>query len=123
MGFERVLIFGGKLCIPGSFLDFQVSDKNGNPVTFDYRGEAYCEGQHLGIASGVHVYDYVIAQTATPESTAKQNGWDYARRQQRQRWPKGKCSDFIFGYAACWRYRKGKEDSIYANQDFSYRAE
>lgn len=118
--FQRVHIFNGKLQNNGSYLEWQVFNKDGEPVSFDYRGQAFVLGEHLAIEVGVHVYDYKVSQTPTEESVQSQNGWDYARTQKIRREPKNACSRFYQAWAECWRYRKGTADSLYAFQDFSY---
>lgn len=121
MGFRRVLVLDGKFNVPGTFLEFQVFDKDGQPVSFDYRGQAWVDGNYFSVEQGSAVFEYQVAQTATTESHEQQLGWDYARTQKRQRWPKDKSRSFYSGYAECWRYRKGTAGSQYPPQDCGYR--
>lgn len=118
--FQRVLIINGKLQLTGSYLEWQVFNKDGEAVSFDYRGQAFVEGERLAIEVGLHVYDYTISKTPTAESTERQNGWDHARSQKIRREPLKATSNFYQAWAECWRYRKGTADSLYAFQDFSY---
>lgn len=119
---QRVHIINGKLQLNSSYLEWQIFNAADEPVSFDYRGQAFQEGEHLAIEVGTHVYDYRVSRTATPESTERQNGWDYARSQKIRREPKNATSNFYQAWAECWRYRKGTADSLYAFQEFSYLA-
>lgn len=118
-----MLILNGKIGGHGCFLEWQVNDTDGNPVSFDYRGQAWVEGSYLGIERGNAVFEYKVSQTATQESHDRQSGWDYARKQKKQFWPKDKSSEFISGYAECWRHRKGTEKYYTAIQEFNYKGE
>lgn len=117
---QRIHIMNGKLMLAGSYLEWQVYNRDGEPVSFDFRGQGYQQGAYLAIEVGQHVYDYRISATATPESTERQRGWDHARSQKIRREPKNASSNFYQAWAECWRYRKGEADSLYAFQEFSY---
>ena len=118
--FQRVHVINGKLQLNGSYLEWQIFNKDGEPVSFDYRGQAFQQGEHLAIEVGLNVYDYRVSQTPVAESCERQNGWDYARSQKIRREPKNASSPFYQAWAECWRYRKGQADSLFAFQEFSY---
>ena len=119
---KRIFILRGLYSIPGYFYEWQIFDAQGNPATFDYRGEAFVEGNRLCIAQGAAVYEYTISGHPTQESCDRQQGWDKARSQKRRVPPKNASSPYYQGWADCWRYRKGERESFLAPMDFSYQA-
>ena len=103
----RVFIMRGKFqpADLDCWLEWQIYNQKGEPVEFDYRGEAGVDGNQIRIPSGAHVYDYTISETPTPESVQTQKGYEMAMRQNRKRCPGKQSSWFIHGWQIGWEQK------------------
>jgi len=103
---QQVRIYDGKLSTE-LFLEYQLY-QNGQPVDFNYRGEAAVNGSSLVIfQTTCSSLEYEIAKFATVESTEWSNGYYHGLAQKRRREPStNKSQKFYNGWYAAWQQKK-----------------
>ncbi len=122
-GWKHVFISKGEYGVDsgddGPWLSFPlIDDETGEPVRFDYRGDAlisYDGGrQYLGISSGPWDLNAKVLRVGevTPQSVAQRAGWDYADKQKRKVWPKRAADDewFKSGWMERWEQRRPRNN-------------
>ena len=102
---QRVFIFNGKFSPSGvdHYLEWQVFNAKGEPVDFNYRGEAGFDGVNLRIASGCQLHDYTVAKDPTEDSVLYQKGYDMGTNQKRRRCPAKQQQKVIDGWMDAWK--------------------
>ena len=113
MGWQRVLISDGELnewpyCYP--LRADALTDLSEEQVKhFNYRGEAWVEGEHIGIeVTALRVYHFT-KQPMTVEQCEYVRGWNKAMGQKVRRQPKASDytdSHYFYGWLAAWEQKK-----------------